>query len=323
MNEPVALSAEAQARLARAPTEPLRPPPIDDRPAVARWRAEVHAAWLEGDPPPEACGHRPDLVDGVRVLRTGPPAPAPPGDHDGNRGGGGRGGGRPLIIYCHGGGYALGSPEVAIPITERLAAGADVVSVDYRLAPEHPFPAALDDVERVHRALVTASGGPIVLAGDSAGANLALGAAIRAREEGSGAGRAPVAGLILLSPHLDHRSRPESAGSPHRRSDVDAESARWLRRAYCGPHDPDDPEISPLLADHRGLPPILIQAGSDDTARGDAERLAARARGAGVDVTLEIWPGLWHTWHYHRDLPEADAALGRTLGWLGETVDPG
>lgn len=127
------LSKQALARLARPPVEPLRPPSKDDHDEVARWRGSIHEQWLAGDPSPAECGHREVHVGGVRCLRTG---------HQRHG---------PLVLYFHGGGYVLGSPEVAIPITTRLADHADVLSVDYRLAPEHAFPAAVDDGLAVYR----------------------------------------------------------------------------------------------------------------------------------------------------------------------------
>jgi acetyl esterase/lipase len=226
------------------------------------------------------------------------------------------------VIYAHGGGYALGSPEVAVPITERLAAaGLEVISVDYRLAPEHPYPAGLDDVDAVYRAVTSTDGirrrggrATVIVAGDSAGANLALGVVLRSIVSGT---PRPI-GLVLFSPHLDHAlTRLEAPVSRHPRDDVDDRSAAWLRAAYIGHRSPADPGVSPLRADLAGLCPILIQVGSEDIARPHGEALSRRARAAGVEVTLEVWPGLWHTWHYHRGLPEADEALARAARWIG------
>jgi acetyl esterase/lipase len=278
----------------------LQPPPVGDLEAVSRWRTTIHAQWLDGDPSAEACGHHPTEVAGVRCLRAG----VDEADQ-----------GRPLVVYCHGGGYALGSPEVALPITERLAAGAEVVSVDYRLAPEHPYPAAIDDVHAVYRAVsAAATKRPIWLVGDSAGANLALATAIRQRDEGGHRPR----GLALLSPHLDHaRSGAERHPEPSTtREDVDGTAATWLREAYCADVAPNDWRVSPLRAALDHLPPTLIQVGSNDSSLGDAIRFSRRARTAGMEVTLDVWHGLWHTWHYHRDLPEADAAMGEIASLL-------
>ncbi|MEM9562678.1 MAG: alpha/beta hydrolase [Actinomycetota bacterium] len=300
------LSPSAVSRLRRPPGPPLRPPPLADPTAIAAWRAAVNAAWLDGDPSAEACGHREAVVGGVRVLRTWP-------DRDG-----------PLVVYLHGGGYALGSPEVALPITERLARSVSVVSVGYRLAPEHPFPAGVEDATAVYRALsLDAPDRPVVLAGDSAGANLALSVALAVRD-GAESAVPPPAGLLLLSPHVDHAPRPEPGGSPaDRPSDVDAEAGRWLTDAYRGSLAADDPRLSPVRAELAGLSPMLIQVGTADTSLDQAVRLARRARLAGVDVDLDVWAGLWHTWHYHRDLPEADRALSEAAEFALRLSAPG
>lgn len=290
------LSPQALERLVRPASPPLRPPPLGDRAAVARWRTAVHATWLDGDPPPAARGHRADVIGDVPVLRTSARV-------DG-----------PLVVYCHGGGYALGAAAVAVPITERLADGAEIVSVDYRLAPEHPCPAAIDDVAAVVDALVDDDweGRPFAIVGDSAGANLALAVTRRRQAEGR---QRPVA-LALLSPHLDLRPEARTDGAGRRGEDVDDEAAGWLRDAYCGSRLPTDPEVSPVLGDLGGLPPTLVQVGTADSALDQAVRFARRARSAGVEVTLDVWDGLWHAWHYHRHLPEADRALAEVAAFI-------
>ena len=297
------MSAEARARLERPAASPLRPPPPEDVAAIAQWRAIVHEAWLAGDPSAEACGHRELTLGGVRCLVTGTVGGGESTASDD----------RPIVIYHHGGGFALGSPEVALPITERLARYGSVVSLDYRLAPEHPYPDAFDDARRVLEAVSAAAPGvPVVLAGDSAGANLAVSVALECPET------ATVAALVLFSPHLEQR--PQRGGSDRSsdpRSDVDDATARWLRDAYCGGLDPDDPRLSPLRAELAGLPPTLIQVGTVDSTLGSAVRFARSARVSGVDVTLDVWDGLWHAWHYHRNLPEADRALAEAGRFLG------
>lgn len=273
---------------------------MSDHAAVARWRAGIHQQWLAGDPPPEASGHRWEERGGVAVLRAGADSALP------------------LIVYFHGGGYALGSASVAVPITERLAAGCEVLSVEYRLAPEHPYPAAVDDGSAVVDALLSQEEGrTLFLGGDSAGANVALAVSQRRLRAGDAGG---IAGLVLLSPHLDHgpdQTRVKRAGD-----DVDDVTARWLRAAYCGTTDPSDPGPSPLRGVLEGLPPMLIQAGTDDSALMAAVRLARAARLAGVSAELDVWSGLWHAWHYHRDLPEADRALAEVVAYCHRLVDP-
>lgn len=284
------LSDEAERRLARPKTAPLRPPPRHDSEAVARWRATVHQSWLAGDPTAEECDHTETSIGGVRCLVADGPS-----DH------------APTVVYFHGGGFALGSPEVALPITDRLRAWANVVSVDYRLAPEHPFPAALTDATTVLEALGELgdvdrpkTAPALVLAGDSAGAGLATAACLRSP--------ADVAALVLLSPQLDltATTHPRIADPS---SDVDHRTAEWLRVAYCDGRAPNDPQISPLQGDLGGLPPTLLQVGAIDSSLRQAIRFARLAAVADADLTLDVWDGLWHTWHYHRELPEADRAL--------------
>jgi acetyl esterase/lipase len=288
------LSTAARDRLAAMTPERLDPPAPEDLAAVAVWRAAVHRAWLEGDPPPAEAGHVEAVVGGVRCLVAG------------DLPGGGAVGapGRPTLVHLHGGGYALGSPEVAVPITSRLAAGGlAVVSVDYRLAPEHPHPAAVEDALAVYGAVDrVAAGRPVALAGDSAGGNLVVSVAMAA----AAAGLRPPAALVLMSPHLDLASAPDGDG-------------RWLADAYRGTRDAADPAVSPLRAgnaDLARLPPTLVQTGTADALLGHAVRFARRARAVGVDVTLDVWDGLWHTWQYHRELPEAHQALAEAARFV-------
>jgi monoterpene epsilon-lactone hydrolase len=189
------------------------------------------------------------------------------------------------VVHFHGGGYCVGSPRLARGWAAHLSARAAcrVVLPDYRLAPEHAYPAGLDDARDVMKALSgEASPGSIVVSGDSAGGGLALSLILASRD----AGQELPAGCILLSPWLDlgtdRRAVPDLV-----RKDV-LLSPRWLEAcatAYARPSNWADPSVSPLLAAHSGLPPLLIQAGSDELLAPDAERLAASASAAGVDVT--------------------------------------
>ena len=260
------LSPQATARAARAGAShlPVPVPDLSDHDAVVAWRAAVHAAWGEDDSDPPR--HRRVVVDGVACLVAGPA--------DG-----------PTFVYAHGGGYVLGSADVAMPITGRLSERVRVVSVDYRLAPEHPWPAAIDDVVTVARAVGAAR--PFALGGDSAGGGLALAAARRLTD---GEGPVPRA-LVLLCPHLDHGGG-------------DA-----LSRAYVGGADAADPRVSPGRDRLDGLAPTLVQIAAGEALLPGAVRFARRARVAGVDVELDVWDGLWHTWHYHQEMPEAQRAL--------------
>ena len=286
------LSAEAIAYKARRkPSVPIQMPDLADHAAVAYWRAGTNALWGEADDP--QAPHRREAFGSAQCL-VADLSPSPV---------------TPTVVYAHGGGYVLGSAAVAIPITARLAAsGLRVVSVDYRQPPEHRFPAALNDVVAVCWALV-ASGQPFALAGDSAGGALALGAAIVAAAEGL-----PPAAVALFSPLLDH----VAAGD--RLSDGDDE--RSLIDCYVADADPADPRLSPLRAKLDGLPPILIQAAADEPLAVQAREFQRRAAAAGVDVTLDLWDGLWHTWHYH-DLPEADQALAEAAAFLATALRRG
>lgn len=278
------LSPEAAAyRARRRPSVPIQIPDLTDLAAVARWRAATNALWGEDDDP--AVPHRQEMVGGVACRVAGPPPDA----------------GSPTVVYVHGGGYVLGSAAVAIPITARLARTLRVVSVDYRRPPEHPFPAALDDVLAVCLALA-AEGTPVALAGDSSGGALALSAAVMAAAEGV----APVA-AVLFSPVLDHVSVP---GRPSPGDDE-----RRLIDCYTGDADPADPRLSPLRAELSGLCPVLVHAAADEPLAAQAVELQRRAAAAGVEVTLDLWEHMWHTWHYH-DLPEADLALAEAAAFL-------
>lgn len=204
------------------------------------------------------------------------------------------------LVHFHGGGYCVGGPFVARSFAVHLAAltGAAVVLPDYRLAPEHPAPAALHDALAVLRALDAVVPGPVVLSGDSAGAGLALAAAQRRRDLGE-----PLpAGLLLHCPWLDLTADTAPVGAPGRagdpslvRRDVVLRPS-WLTacaRAYA-PDGADDPVVSPLLGSIDGLPPMVVQAAADDLLRTDAERLALMAAASGADLQLVLAPGMWH-----------------------------
>lgn len=271
-------------------------PDLSDHAAVAHWRAETNALWGEHDDP--RVPHRREVIGGVACLVAGPSKAARPlavAD-------------APTVVYAHGGGYALGSAAVAIPITARLAAGGlRVVSVDYRQPPEHTFPAALNDVLAVYLELA-ASDTPLALAGDSSGGALALSVAVTASARGS----RPVA-VALFSPLLDHVAVPDSP--------LADDEGRRLIDSYVGNADPEDARLSPLRAELGGLPHVLVQAGADEPLASQAVEFQHRAAGSDVDVTLELWEHMWHTWHYH-NLPEADQALAEAAAFLAAAVTP-
>lgn len=221
-----------------------------------------------------------------------------------------------VVIYFHGGGFKIGSVlshwELMRDIGE--AAGCRVLGVDYRRAPEHLFPAAVEDAVMVWTWLVAQGVEPrsIVLAGDSAGACLALNAMFALRSAG---GRMPAA-AVLMSPWTDLSAAGESYQS---RAEADPIHQRAMilatARDYLGPdQDPRDPKVSPLFADLTGLPPLLIQVGDRETVLSDAVDFTAKARAAGVTTTLQIWPDMIHVFQqFARELPEARDAL-RSIG---------
>lgn len=232
------------------------------------------------------------------------------------------------VLYLHGGGYTLGSHRTHAALASHLArAGSTTVVVpDYRLAPEHPYPAALEDALKVYGALLdTYDASRLAIAGDSAGGGLALSLVVALRA----AGLPLPAALVLISPWTDLTLD----GGTHQtlRSRDPMLSARWLRRAadgYRGELSLTDARISPLLADLRGLPPTLVQVGGDEILLDDARRLAERAWAVGVDLRMEIEPGMWHDFQLQAALLQRAAAavtrIGRFLRhhWTTEPMTP-
>ena len=229
------------------------------------------------------------------------------------------------VVHFHGGGYCVGSARTARSWAAHLSAqtGCRVVLPEYRLAPEHPHPAALEDARAVVKALSgTGEPGPVVVSGDSAGGGLALALVLSLRDEGE---ELP-AGCILLSPWLD-LGRDRRAVADLVRSDV-LLSPGWLdacARAYAAPSLWADQSVSPLHAAHSGLPPLLIQAGTDELLAPDAELLAASASAAGVDVTYTRWPRMWHDFALQPGLlAAADSAVAQAAWFVGQvTRNPG
>ncbi|MBV9968983.1 MAG: alpha/beta hydrolase [Xanthobacteraceae bacterium] len=225
------------------------------------------------------------------------------------------------ILYLHGGCYLLGSPDLYRDLTWRLAklCSARVLCLDYRLAPEHPFPAALDDAVRAYRWL-SARIDPrnIVLMGDSAGGGLAISTMLRLRDEGI---ELPAAAAVL-SPWTDlalsGRSFWENAALDPM---IAVELAPRVVELCLAGADPRNPYASPLYGDPRGLPPTLILVGTDDVLLDDGVRMAARMRDAGCHVEMEVWPRMWHVWPmFARILPEGAAAIQRIARFVNDTV---
>jgi epsilon-lactone hydrolase len=216
-----------------------------------------------------------------------------------------------VILHLHGGGYTMGSCRTARILAPRLgaASGSRVLTVDYRLAPEHPFPAAVQDAVSAYRWLLESGYPPekIAIAGDSAGGGLALAALVLLRDETV---QLPSAG-VLISPWTDVALTGDSMKG-RAEADPRVTEAELRRHAelYTGNIDPEHPLVSPLHADLQGLPPLLIHVGTDEILLDDSTRLAERARDAGGDVTLKVWDGVWHVWHsFTPHLPEACEAM--------------
>ncbi len=216
-----------------------------------------------------------------------------------------------VILYFHGGGWILGwynSHRRMVSILAKAAQGR-AFAPDYRLAPEFPFPAALDDCVAAYHYLLRCSipADHIVLAGDSAGGNLVLATLLALKQAGD---PLPAAG-VCLSPATDLSARGESYEANAKKEVIlPANFVAACGQAYTSKCDVLDPLVSPILGDLHGLPPLLIQAGGDEILLSDATRFAEKARQSGVDVTLEIYPGMWHVWQILTPyLPEAKQAL--------------
>ena len=212
------------------------------------------------------------------------------------------------LLYLHGGAYCVGSPATHRALTARLAhaTGMPLFAADYRLAPEHRFPAALDDALAAYRAL--RANGPVVLAGDSAGGGLALALAIALRD----AGESPPAALLLLSPWADMALEGAPPTPPPGEAMLSVGWALACARLYLGETPATDTLASPLRADLRGLPPVLIQAGTDEMLHDQALALHDALQAAGVPVRCEITPRRWHVFQLQGGmLASADDAITR------------
>ncbi len=226
-----------------------------------------------------------------------------------------------VVLYLHGGGYVAGSIDSHRNLTGHLAraTGMRVLALDYRLAPEHPHPAAVEDATAAYRWLLAqdVGAGRIVIAGDSAGGGLTVATLVALRDAGD---PLPAAG-VAISPWVDMEGLGESFRT---RDEVDpmvgGAALAELAALFLGEGgDLRDPLAAPLHADLAGLPPLVVHVGDHEVLLDDATRLAARAEAAGVDVTLEVWPEMTHVWHASAGhVPEADQALAR----IAELIRP-
>lgn len=223
-----------------------------------------------------------------------------------------------VVVHYHGGAYTMGSLETHRGLATHIARAsrARVLLVDYRLAPEHPHPAAVEDAVAAYR-FVLGEGlapGSVALSGDSAGGGLTAATLIALRD----AGHPLPAAAVCISPWLDMTLSGESIES---RAEQEVMVTRLVldlaSEAYCKGSDRRAPTASPLFADLAGLPPLLVQVGTAERLLDDSRRFAARAKAAGVDVTLEVADEMFHVWHAFADLlPEAREAIERLAAFL-------
>jgi monoterpene epsilon-lactone hydrolase len=226
------------------------------------------------------------------------------------------------VLYLHGGGYVIGSINTHRDLMARIsrASGFRVLGIDYRLAPEHPFPAAVEDAVAAYRWLLAQGlqSARIAVAGDSAGGGLAVATLVAIRDAKLAL---PGAG-VCLSPWIDLEGIGESMTS---KASVDPvvqkDGLVGMAKAYLAGKDPRTPLAAPLYADLKGLPPLLIQVGESETLLDDSNRLADRAKGAGVKVTLEPWQEMIHVWQMFAPfLPEGQEAIDGIGKYLRATI---
>lgn len=224
-----------------------------------------------------------------------------------------------VLLYLHGGAYVMGSPRTHRQLVSHTARAAGVVAIlpDYRLAPEHPFPAAIDDVVAVYRGLLESGFKPedIIISGDSAGGGLSVATLLALRH----AGVPMPAAAVLLSPFLDVTGSGESATTRADRDPwFDIADLHVVARYYC----PDESEwtnplVSPVFANVAGLPPMLIHVGDDEILLSDSTRLAEKLEAEGIEVELEIWPHMWHVFQmFHGKMPESKVAVKKIACYI-------
>jgi monoterpene epsilon-lactone hydrolase len=223
------------------------------------------------------------------------------------------------LLYLHGGGFFAGSPKMYRQVAHSFACrGFEVFTPAYRLAPRHPFPAALEDAKAAYAALAQRSASQIVVAGDSAGGGLAVSLMVALKAESAPLPKS----AALFSPWTD---LAVTGGSTRENEGKDVVFSRSMLRAaarnYLAGERPTNPLASPLYADLSGLPPLLIHVGADELLRDDALRLALRAQDAAVEAQVEVWPTVPHGWQLAAGfMPEARRSLALTAEFLKRRV---
>lgn len=279
-----------------------QPAPGAPQPTFEERRKAMDGFGEMGALPP-GCFHEPAFFGGVKCELVTPQ---------------GVKGGR-TILYLHGGGYCLGSPRSHRPMAARIAeaAHARAVVAHYRLGPENRFPCAVDDALAVYRAILRSGTEPgqLVVAGDSAGGGLALALALALKEKGI----PQPAGLFVISPWVDLTQGSDTYRTKAETDPVISKAGLdAMAQAYLGGLDPHDPLASPVFGDFEGLPPILIQTGSEEALLGDSLKLAEVAGLARVGVRLEVWPEMIHVFHAFSGALRAGR---RAIGLAGEWMD--
>jgi acetyl esterase/lipase len=228
------------------------------------------------------------------------------------------------LLYLHGGGHVFGSIKSHRHFVSRLAVATKATAwhIDYRLAPEHPYPAAIEDALVAYRALLDSGIAPadIVVGGESAGGNLAAALLLKLKQENL----PQPAGLYLLSPWLDMTTTAESYDKVGARDPmITREGIVGVATAYLG-NQPDTPLASPVRADVSGLPPMLIQVGSEEVLLSDSTTFANNAAMTGIDVSLRVWAGMPHAWPlFHPFLRAGLPAIDETGAWMRKRLGVG
>ncbi len=278
---------------------------------VARGHDGTREAYdrflIKNFPPPADLHVQPIELDGVACLRVGSNA----------------GFSSPTVLHFHGGAYVIGSAKASLEYAGRLAAavGGNCVSVDYRLAPEHPYPAAIDDAVNAYRGLLGTgvAAADILLSGESSGGGLAIALALALRHTGL-----PMpAGIFAVCPFADLTLGSESLRKFHGNDPAaNQDMLAFMAASYFQGHEPTDPLVSPLFGDLKGLPPLFLAAATNEVLFNDTTRLAERAQKAGVDVTVKLVDDSVHVFTVFAFLPEAKATLEQFSAWARQRCLP-